>query len=85
MFKYPGDKFMLFDDETGLPNDVVTSVMEDNQKNLWISTEKGVGIYDGKIRLSHHLKGVCHTILWMFFFRILVDLCGSVSIHRDHW
>ena len=37
----------------GLPNDVVYKVIEDKNKNLWISTNKGLACYEP---LSGNLK-----------------------------
>ena len=46
VFKYPGDKFMLFDEESGLSNNVVIFIMEDNSGRKWIATEDKISIFD---------------------------------------
>ncbi|MCF8368504.1 MAG: response regulator [Bacteroidales bacterium] len=46
VFKYPGDKFMLFDNESGLSNNFVLTIIEDNLGRKWFGTEAGICIYD---------------------------------------
>ncbi|GAB4314652.1 MAG: hybrid sensor histidine kinase/response regulator transcription factor [Bacteroidales bacterium] len=48
VFKYSGDKFMVFDQEGGAPGNIVNAVIVDDRGYLWIATENGIGIWDGK-------------------------------------
>ena len=38
--------FTRFDTESGLPNDVINGILEDSNGKLWISTNKGISMYD---------------------------------------
>ncbi|WP_169311998.1 hybrid sensor histidine kinase/response regulator transcription factor [Pseudopedobacter saltans] len=44
-------KFKVYTKEQGLPNDIILSLVEDNNKNLWIATENGVSRLDIKNEL----------------------------------
>lgn len=49
----PGDmdsalKFNTYTTAQGAPNDIVLSILEDDHKNLWLSTENGVSRFDVK-------------------------------------
>ena len=36
------ETFRIFSKKDGLPNDKITGILEDNKKNLWLSTYKGL-------------------------------------------
>jgi len=37
-------KFKAFTKEQGLPNDIILSIIEDNQRHLWMTTENGIAV-----------------------------------------
>ena len=39
-------RFKAFTKEQGLPNDIILSIIEDNQQNLWMATENGIAVMD---------------------------------------
>jgi len=44
--------FQTFGIESGLPNEVIKSILEDDEGNLWISTNRGLAVFDVKRALS---------------------------------
>lgn len=49
VFKYDGKSFIQFTTANGLNSNLVWSILEDKSSNIWIGTEAGVCLYDGKI------------------------------------
>ena len=45
--RFDGQKFETFTKSNGLSDNVVRSLFEDNDKNIWIGTDDGLTIYDG--------------------------------------
>lgn len=45
-FDILSEKFTHFTTDHGLPNNVIYSIMEDKQGNLWMSTDKGISSFD---------------------------------------
>lgn len=39
---FKSGKFTLFNQDSGLPNNVIYGILEDNSKSIWISTNKGI-------------------------------------------
>ncbi|MBD1420482.1 hybrid sensor histidine kinase/response regulator transcription factor [Sphingobacterium chuzhouense] len=39
-------QFKAFTKEQGLPNDIILSIVEDNDRNLWMATENGIAVMD---------------------------------------
>ncbi|MDX2304368.1 MAG: two-component regulator propeller domain-containing protein [Microscillaceae bacterium] len=46
LFDRKKNVFIRFGEKEGLPNDVAYGILEDNQGNLWISTNKGLAKFD---------------------------------------
>jgi ligand-binding sensor domain-containing protein/signal transduction histidine kinase len=44
--------FQTFGIESGLPNDVIKSIQEDNKGNLWLSTNRGLAVFDVDLALA---------------------------------
>ena len=45
-YKPEDNTFERFDTESGLPNNVIHGILEDGNGKLWISTNKGISMYD---------------------------------------
>ena len=45
--KYDGEVFQNFDQQDGLVNNRILSMLQDSKGNIWIGTRKGVSRYDG--------------------------------------
>ena len=45
---YDGKRLVTYTIDDGLPNDSVTSIVEDDVGNLWIGTQQGLCCFDGK-------------------------------------
>src|SRR5690606_7688795 len=39
-------RFTAYTKEQGLPNDIILSIIEDNQQNLWMATQNGIAVMD---------------------------------------
>ena len=48
-------QFTNYREKDGLPNDVIYSILEDEQHNLWLSTNKGISRFDPKRRYFYEL------------------------------
>jgi ligand-binding sensor domain-containing protein len=48
LYKYDGKSFTQFTTEHGLDNNLVWSILEDKDGKIWIGTQSGVLLYDGK-------------------------------------
>ncbi len=47
-FDYKANSFSSFNEEDGLPNDVVYAALPDKNGNLWLSTNKGISCFNPK-------------------------------------
>jgi ligand-binding sensor domain-containing protein len=48
VYRYDGKTFTHFTVKDGLDNDIVYSILEDRQGNIWFGTKTGLNRYDGK-------------------------------------
>lgn len=48
VFKYDGKSFIQFTTANGLNSNTVWSIFQDKSSNIWIGTEAGACLYDGK-------------------------------------
>lgn len=48
LFDFKNKTFKSFTEADGLPNGVINSILEDEQGNLWLSTNKGISKFDTK-------------------------------------
>ncbi len=48
VYRYDGKSFTHFTMKDGLDNDIVYSILEDRQGNIWFGTKTGLNRYDGK-------------------------------------
>ena len=61
MFDPRTRRFKNYTSKTGLPNDVVYKILEDNQRNIWLSTNKGLAMLNpksGAIRVFTSTSGL---------------------------
>lgn len=49
---HPGNSFEYFNEKDGLPNAVVYGILEDNHNNLWLSTNKGISVFNKEQKKS---------------------------------
>ena len=87
-----GDRFVSFTTADGLPSDAVTAIADDGRGRLWIGTNEGIAIWDGR-RLStpegvEHLAGcavraiLCthDDVVWVGTYRK-----GLFTFERGKW
>ena len=48
VYRYDGKEFMQFTEKDGLSDNAVLSILEDKLGNIWLGTDDGVSLYDGK-------------------------------------
>lgn len=48
LYRFDGREFTAFTQSQGLPSDLVRTVQEDTQGNLWVTTNDGLCVFDGK-------------------------------------
>jgi signal transduction histidine kinase len=48
----PDGSFEYFNEKDGLPNAVIYGILEDNQNNLWLSTNKGLSVFNKEQKKS---------------------------------
>ncbi len=46
LFNESTEKFTSYTEKDGLPDLVIYSILEDNQNNLWLSSNKGISVFD---------------------------------------
>lgn len=49
---HSGNSFEYFNEKDGLPNAVVYGILEDNHNNLWLSTNKGISVFNKEQKKS---------------------------------
>jgi len=49
---FHGNSFEYFNEKNGLPNAVVYGILEDNHNNLWLSTNKGISVFNKEQKKS---------------------------------
>ncbi len=72
------DNYELFTTKSGLPNDIVLSIAQDDRGLLWIGTNNGLCIYDG--HTFQKVKGLFdENNLWQNDFRVVFkDFSGNI-------
>ncbi len=86
-------KFKVYTKEQGLPNDIILCLIEDNDKNLWITTENGISkldvqtetfrnydIYDGLPRMGFSEAACFKSTQGEIFFG---GINGYISFHPN--
>jgi ligand-binding sensor domain-containing protein len=59
--RYDGKCFKNFTTEQGLANNIVWSIIEDKQGNIWFGTDDGVSCYNGKVFINYNIsEGLIH-------------------------
>jgi ligand-binding sensor domain-containing protein len=48
------NEFAHFTEKDGLPDNTIRKILEDNDNNIWASTEKGISKFDPKIKYFHN-------------------------------
>ncbi len=81
IFRYFNGEFSSYSEKSGLNNDLITALMEDNEGNLWISTARGglAKLSDGKFRTYSTPEGMIHNKV----NSILEEQSGSLWIGTD--
>lgn len=55
-FDRHNETFLHFTKKDGLPNDVIYGILEDSQKNLWLSTNKGISKFNPKTKMFQNFN-----------------------------
>jgi Two component regulator propeller len=82
LYRYDGFSATRFGIKDGLPSDFVRCVLVANDGKLWVGTDKGAGVFDGK---SFHSMGTAKTLAGPNVHRILQDRQGTIWFTSDSW
>ena len=75
MSRFDGEAWTTFTTDDGLADDVVRSIVVDNDGTLWFGTHEGVSSYDGEKWTTYTVQdGLAHDVIQS----AVVDAGGTV-------
>ncbi|WP_224998638.1 two-component regulator propeller domain-containing protein [Cesiribacter sp. SM1] len=78
-----GLRFYLIDDEAGLSNNTINSMVQDKQGFIWIGTMDGLNRYDGSSFVKYKMDGRSPSLLYNYIQHLAVDEKGDILISTD--
>ena len=86
--RYDGYSFKVFrnkyNDPTSLPDDIITAINSDDLGNIWVGTQKGVGVYENKTlqfaNVNYHVSNGTQLPVTNWVNAIQKDTKGNIYI-----
>jgi signal transduction histidine kinase/ligand-binding sensor domain-containing protein len=85
LFQYTGKEWTCHNVQNGLANNNINHILEADDESIWVSTEKGISRYDGKIWLPHALPNSLNDALKGCRISLYQSNDGTIWINRFPW